>query len=186
MSDKIVYELVPVNDGVSTTFLFFSDGVNRIPKAIKFSPLNVDYKRPIFNLGFGDYDLSTNQISDDDICNNGDQYYVFNTILNSIPKFFDSNPDAGLLVRGSDSSFDYPSKCRTSCKKNCITICKNFGRRIRNYCTYISLHYAELSYKFEILGIREQDDHLEFEKFKCFSKYEGILLFNLKKPNFKI
>ena len=61
----------------------------------------------VYNLGFGDYDLDTDSISDDLTTNNGDPYKVFHTVLHTIPQFFETYSDAMMMVLGSDPTVPY-------------------------------------------------------------------------------
>jgi hypothetical protein len=63
--------------------------------------------RRVYNLGFGDYDLDTDSISDDLTTNNGDPYKVFHTVLHTIPQFFETYSDAMMMVLGSDPTVPY-------------------------------------------------------------------------------
>lgn len=69
---------------------------------------------PIYNLGFGDYDISSDRLLDESISNNGDHYRIFNTVLSTIPDFFSHYPLATIAVQGSDSKEDYIQRCKTN------------------------------------------------------------------------
>ncbi len=71
--------------------------------------LNCMSKR-IFNLGFGDYDINEDKIDDSANTGNGDVYKVLNTVLTTIPKFFDTFHDAMLMVQGSDSKTEFTER----------------------------------------------------------------------------
>lgn len=77
-------------------YLFASIGNSTIIKAIEYSPITTLGNRTVYNLGFGDYDEERKTIIDDTNSNNGDMYTVFNTVLNTVPLFFNSKPDCVL------------------------------------------------------------------------------------------
>ncbi|HVI46526.1 MAG TPA: hypothetical protein VM802_16740 [Chitinophaga sp.] len=127
-------------------FYFESIGSKNVVKAIEYSCLGFSfYKKPVYNLGFGDYDHSTNNIRDTSISNNGDVYKVFNTVLSTAPLFFELVSNGLIFVKGSDSNPKYFKDCITTCHKKCTEKCKNIDRRISIYRRFINKHYTYLS-----------------------------------------
>ena len=68
--------------------------------------------KQVFNLGFGDYDITTDTLDDKINSNNGDHYRVFNTVLSTIPTFFDAYKGAILMVNGSDGTQKFVEFCK--------------------------------------------------------------------------
>lgn len=137
----LVYELQTQATENTISHYFISQGTTDIIKAIQDNELGEYNDRAVFNLGFGNYDPVIDTITDDDNSNNGEAYQVFNTVLSTIPLFFEKYPDACSLVMGSDSRPEYPARCRPLCKKNCPGgTCRNFRRRIKLYCEYVNKH----------------------------------------------
>ncbi len=98
-------------------YYFVSKGKKDIVKAVQYQYVRHFDDRPLFNLGFGDYNPETGTVSDEEISNNDDQYKVFHTVLNTIPRLFDAYGDVILLVQGSDSKPEFIDKCRLGCYK---------------------------------------------------------------------
>lgn len=160
-------------------YLFESKGVKSIVKAIEYTPISKRDGKTIFNLGFGDYDEENDHILDNTNSNNGDMRKVFNTVLNTVPKFFQKNENAAIWVQGSDSGYEFKRKCQENCKKNCDYICKNFNRRIKTYQYYIDKNFVELSKKYKIFGFSNYNNsHLT--QYIPKSEYLGILIYKKK------
>lgn len=157
--------------------IFISHGKERRLKAIEFSSIGKIGQRPVFNLGFGDYDIITGNISDDIITNNGDVYVIFNTVLISVKDFLGENPDAIVMVRGSDSSADFITKCKLSCKRGCISDCKNKNRRINIYRSYLDKNYTELNISYSLFGsFKSSDVDFVIEDFNIGAKYLSLFI----------
>ncbi len=92
--------------------LFFSERGKDILKVIEYSYVQELNGRSVYNLGFGVYDPKTDTVSDDINTNNGDHYRVLNTVLNTIPNFFNIYKNAMLMVQGSDSIPEFIEKCK--------------------------------------------------------------------------
>ena len=105
-----------------------------------------------FNLAFGDYDLETDTLDDDATSENGDVFKVFDTVLNTIPSFFEMFPNEIIMISGSDSKPEFIEKCRKDCKKSCKEECKNAGRRIGVYRGYVNKNFDVLSTDFVFYG----------------------------------
>lgn len=148
---------------------------NEVIKVIeyeKFDELTFQSKS-VFNLGFGDFDIERDILIDTILTGNDDQYLVFNTVLNSVPKFFESNPDDVIFVTGSDSSDEFIKACMENCQKKhrCVNICKKQHQRIRTYCGYISRHLVDLTKKYNFYG-GNIDGNGEISGVSDFEKYE--------------
>jgi len=167
-----------IEEANNVTYFFVSKGKKNIPKVVEFSLLSILNDRKIFNLGFGDYDLLNDVIIDDANSNNGDMRKVFSTVLSTIPKFFELNSDAAILVRGSDSSPLFENQCRLICTKNCGNICKNLNKRIRAYRYYVNKNFVELSKSYIFFGRIE--DEIDFVQYIPHTEYKAILVFKKK------
>jgi len=135
------YDTTETSDLLSTNYLFFSEGNNGkedVLKIIQFAYVRDFNNKPIFNLGFGDFDMDAGEINDDSMTDNGDVYKVFNTVLSTIPLFFEKYSNAAILVRGSDGKVEYEHNCKQNCTKKCTEFCYKFNRRMKLYCNYVS------------------------------------------------
>lgn len=144
MQDDI-YFVDPKNENGKLRYFFESTGKTNVIKTIEYSPLQAAGNKTIYNLGFGDYNHKDQTVNDTSISNNGDVYKVFNTVLSTIPSFFETIPSGILFVGGSDSSEDYYNQCKPLCRKRCIDSCKNEGRRISLYQRFLNKNYQVLS-----------------------------------------
>lgn len=142
---KIESEIHPIEEqkAPKIKFYFESIGSQKVIKAIEYSCLGFNFLgRSVYNLGFGDYDPITGDISDVSVSNNGDVYKVFNTVLHTVFVSFDKVPDGVIFVQGSDSDADFFDKCIPTCRKRCVDKCKNGDRRISIYREYINKNYG--------------------------------------------
>ncbi|HTJ13720.1 MAG TPA: hypothetical protein VL547_16905 [Dinghuibacter sp.] len=164
--------------GNGIQYLFISDGVREIIKIIEYILSNQVDGRPVYNLGFGDYDSSNECLLDSPISNNGDHYRVFNTVLNTIPDFFTSFPTAIVAVQGSDSGDAFIRQCRHECKKGCKEgECRRAGRRIGLYCSYLNKHFEAFSNEYIFYGGNVDDENrLLIEPYKIGKQYDSVLL----------
>lgn len=172
MSNDLGYSIIEDSSEELKHKIFF-ESINNVTsdvivKAIEYSCFTKHNDKNIFNLGFGDYDMETNTFSDDISTNNGDPYRVFNTVLNTVPVFFEKFPDSVLFVSGSDSKAEYAEACMKDCKKKCTTACKNQHRRIKTYCHYINKNYDTLSRDYDFQG----GIHCEITKTTSVSPYD--------------
>ena len=136
----------------SIEYFFTSTGERNILKMVIYSFLEELNGKKLFNFGFGDYNLVDGRIADNVISNNGDAYKVFNTVLSTVPRFFEIHHDAMIRVNGSDSSPEFVKACRSQCRKNCAGICKNSNRRIDIYRGYVNKHYNTLKGDYTFYG----------------------------------
>ena len=83
-----------------TTFEFFSEGPKGIiKKIIRFEKIvNQDN---VYNLGFGDYNKSKDDVDDLIVSNNGDAKKILATVAFAFVQFTDFFPSAFVTVRGS-------------------------------------------------------------------------------------
>lgn len=133
-------------------YIFFSKGEKELLKVVQYSFLEDLNGRKLFNFGFGDYDFSKGMVMDGAISNNGDTYKVFNTVLSTVPRFFEIHQDAMMQVKGSDSGPEFIKMCRACCRKNCVATCRNANRRINIYRGYINKHYSTLKTDYTFYG----------------------------------
>ncbi len=157
-------------------YFFYSIGPAIITKSIEYSPLQILNGRMVYNLGFGDYDISTNNVDDKGIRNNGDAFKVFNTVLSTIPVFFNGHPHDVVLVQGSDSTEEFITGCKLSCKKKCTNICKNANRRISNYRNYVNRHFDDLSINYSFFGGFNKGQRQGLHQYSPGEEYDFILV----------
>ena len=82
-----------------TVFEFTSTGPKgQIPKLIKFSETNL---KDLYNLAFGDKDLTTGDLNDLAISNNGDSEKVLATVVSTVYAFSDRYPNSFIYATGS-------------------------------------------------------------------------------------
>lgn len=135
-------------------FTFISVGDREITKVIKYDNINVTFTNEIgksfeiFNLGFGDLNPDTSEIEDKVVSSNGDALIVFNTVLNSIPKFITSRESAGITVRGSDD------------------------RRHKIYHRYLSNNIEKFNNDYSFYGIKEG----KVEQFQMNLIYDDLVI----------
>ncbi|TAG42979.1 MAG: hypothetical protein EAZ32_00370 [Cytophagia bacterium] len=107
---------------------------------------HIEEKR--YNLGFGDYDFSTQTVNDKIVSDNGDSEKVLATVLGILNEFLLKYPDYEVFIVGSSES------------------------RTRLYQIAINVYYEEFMAHYQIFG--ERNGVIEsFEKNK---KYESFLI----------
>ncbi|MGN7724050.1 DUF6934 family protein [Chitinophaga sp. 22620] len=161
-------------------FHFQSLGRRRLPKAIEFEPLSMCLTgRPVYNLGFGDSDQEDIDIEDTVVSNNGDVYRVFNTVLSTIPVFFDHHPEAAIHVRGSDGLEDYFDRCILTCEKACMMKCRKEGRRMAIYRSFVNKYHDLLVVDYVLLGGVNYHDppSIDWEHYTPGKLYDAILVY---------
>ena len=72
-----------------------------IRKVVQYSETNL---KNVYNLGFGDKDLITNELNDLIITNNGDSQKVLATVASTLFVFTDNYPDATVIAIGATSA----------------------------------------------------------------------------------
>ena len=170
-----------IQEAISETriqYVFISEGISDIIKAIQYSYVHDFLGRKLFNLGFGDYDLETDAVADDCTSNNGDHYKVFNTVLSTITMFFSHNPKAMLMVQGSDSRQEFVEQCRLTCRKRCgKRNCKNADRRIGIYRNYVDKNLEILSLDYTFYGQTLRfGNHVVVENYRKRRPYKCVFL----------
>lgn len=116
-NSKVYLTLKSKESNDKIRFLFESKGEEIIQKVVDYSLVATIQDKPIYNLGFGDYNSENDEMSDDVNSNNGDMRKVFNTVLSTVPLFFASSPNSGIWVEGSDSDDSFIDTCKPNCKK---------------------------------------------------------------------
>lgn len=172
------YTLSETTSAYSLKFFFVSHGKKEVVKAIEYTFYRLFEGKEVYNLGFGDYDFSTETFSDDTLSNNGDTYKVLNTVLRSIALFFQYYPQALLTVQGSDSSPEFEKMCRLHCSRKCSQECKKLNRRITIYRNYLDKHYPALSQDYIFYGgkRRTSDQKIVLEKYRRYEPYDVVMI----------
>ena len=127
------------------SFYFLSIGKKGI--ILKMVEL-AEISESIYNIGFGDYDFTTNTINDKIKSNNSDAEKVLATVLGILSEFLHKNPTKTVFFNGSDLI------------------------RTRLYQKIINLYFDELTHTFEIFG----GVNHEFELFQKNKNYESFLI----------
>ncbi len=179
-SSQVYRTIQDVSDN-GIKYFFISKGNKDIIKVIQYSYV-ADLKQfngvQLFNLGFGDYNLENDQITDDTNTNNGDAYCVLNTVLSTIPKFFQTFGDVMMIVRGSDSRGDFIKWCRENCRKNCNGgQCKNYNKRIKVYRNFVDKNFNELTKEYNFYGgLKDDANKTVIEVYKPGKEYDSVLV----------
>ncbi len=177
-SGSEVYDLQQDKDVRQLKFYFRSSGDRRVLKIIGYSFLGQMMGKDLYNLGFGDIDRKNNCIIDHLATGNGDVYKVLNTVLSTIPLFFENFRDAILMVKGSDGSPAFSEWCRLTCRKHCEQHCRNANRRIKIYRGYVNKYFKELCVEYQFLGeYRDRHQQVVQEAYQPHRDYEAVFLF---------
>lgn len=175
MAFEKVYPVREAAQEQSLMYLFVSNGTANIVKAIEYQYMQDVGFSPLFNLGFGDYDVKTDTISDQSVSNNGDHYTVFHTVLSTIPRFFEMQPHALIMVQGSDSSREFTDYCKATCLKGCKEVCRRSNRRINTYRWYVEKNYEQLNDAYTFYGgLRHASGSIAFENFCKGKSYNAV------------
>lgn len=143
------YQLTAENS--LTVFEFVSVGSKgEIPKLIIFSETHL---KDFYNLGFGDKNLTTGDIDDKVVSNNGDSDKVLATVVSAVYAFTDLNPNTWVYATGSTEA------------------------RTRSYRMGIRKYYEKVKKDFELYGLID-DKWIEFDK-KI--NFEAFVVKRLKK-----
>ena len=127
-------------------FEFESSGANGIiKKVIQYAPMN---SKGIYNLGFGDLDLSTGEINDSVVSNNGDTHKILATVASTVFTFLEKRPKSSIYIIGSNPI------------------------RTRLYRIGISNNLIEIESTFEVFGLINS----EWELFQQQKNYEAFLI----------
>lgn len=157
-------------------YVFVSTGKADIVKAIQYRYVQDFLGRRLYNLGFGDYDIATDEISDDSNSNNGDMYAVFYTVLNTIQNFFETFPTAMLMVEGSDSTPEFEAQCRKSCRRKCGNTCKKRNQRIIVYREYVNKKFSGLKNEYTFYGGLDIGNETKVEHYEPYKEYIAVFL----------
>jgi len=161
------------------TFFFISKGAADIIKVVQYSFVQDLNGRHLYNLGFGDYDIVNDSVRDDIDSNNSDVYRVFNTVLTTIPLFFEKHKNDFLIVTGSDGHEDFIRQCILNCVNKCSTDCKKFNRRINVYKSYVDKNYETLRNEYQFFGgVKDSSGNVIIEEYEKYKKYDSVLLLN--------
>lgn len=172
-----VYDLFKRETQYGMMWSFRSKGKADFIKAIRYDYVFEYGNKRVYNFGFGDYDSINDTIDDRVNTENGDVYKVFNTVLSTIPMFFESFPGAVISVQGSDSSSSFIENCKLSCKKNCKVVCKKSNRRINIYTGYINKRFEELNSDFAFFGgIKMGDKGTFIEGYIPGKRYDSVMV----------
>jgi hypothetical protein len=134
------------SDDEFTAFEFVSEGRNGlVHKLVQFTPTNL---KGLYNLAFGDKNISTGGINDLVVTNNGDSEKVLATVASAVYAFTDKYPDAWVYATGSTRS------------------------RTRLYQIGISKYLKEVEQDFEILAELKDD----WETYRENRNYEGFMI----------
>ncbi|WP_153796366.1 DUF6934 family protein [Foetidibacter luteolus] len=172
------YELQEDKSAHYLTFFFISKGFQHVVKVIQYSLVQELKGRNVYNLGFGDYDLENDIIVDSINSNNGDAYKVFNTVLSTIPLFFEKHYNDILMVQGSDGRPEFVEHCRLTCTKKCTVECKNHNRRINIYRGYVDKNYKKLRLDYHFLGgFKNEQRQTILEPYEPYKRYDSVFLF---------
>lgn len=124
---------------------FISEGPKgNIKKVIRFTKID----KTVFNLGFGDIDEETGEISDTVVTNNNDSRIVLATVAATVHDFTVNYPNSVVIAKGSTHS------------------------RTRLYRMGITNHWKEISADFEVYGLKDGDWELFAER----RDYEAFLI----------
>lgn len=124
---------------------FFSDGPNgKIKKVIQYHELSTN--KGVYNLGFGDMDISNSELDDLAISNNQDTKKILSTVAKTVVEFLTEHPTAIIMAQGSTPS------------------------RTRLYQMGISQFWGEIKEHFEVKGYINNDWY-SFEKGKNFEAF---------------
>ena len=86
-------------EGLFQIYEFVSEGPKgNIKKMVEYTETAT---KNVYNLGFGDYDETTNAINDLSVANNGDSLKVLTTVASTIYAFIEKHPNAYILATGS-------------------------------------------------------------------------------------
>ncbi len=181
-------EVSTINETKHRTFFRSTNGEteNEVIKVIEYEKYDglTFNKKNVYNLGFGDYDIDKDDFIDTTLTGNDDQYLVFNTVLNTVPKFFETNQDDVIFIMGSDSSDEFAQECIKNCpkKRKCKEHCKKQNQRIRTYCGFITRHYENLIKDYDFSGgyIDEKGNITEVKTFEKREVYECIFVIKRK------
>jgi hypothetical protein len=115
-----------------------------IKKVVRFTQIGAN----VFNLGFGDLDERTGEISDISVTNNNDSRKVLATVASTVQDFTLQYPDAWVIAKGSTPS------------------------RTRLYRMGITNHWEGINTDFEVFGLKDG----EWQPFETRREYDAFLI----------
>ena len=124
---------------------FVSEGPKgNIKKIVRFTAISNN----IYNLGFGDLNEETGEISDTTVTNNNDSRKVLATVVATVHDFTQLHPDVWVIAKGSTKS------------------------RTRLYRIGISNYLPEINKEFELYGLRDN----QWQPFEKRKDYEAFIV----------
>ena len=155
-----------------------SEGKKDVFKTIDYSYFLDHQGEKVYNLAFGDYVLGDDSFADNITTNNGDPYKVYQTVLATIPYFFQTYADAMLMVQGSDSTQQFFNNCHLTCNRKCPSgECRKAHRRISIYRNYIDKNLDSLIREYEFFGnMGSNVNQILIEKYVKGKKYLMVFL----------
>lgn len=159
-------------------YFFLSQGNESIIKIIDYQYIQEFEDHCIYNLAFGNYDAENDTVIDDTSSNNGDVYKVFNSVLSSIPAFFEHFPNDKIMVQGSDSTDEFLKNCISNCRKKCKdNNCKKFNQRLNIYRGYIDKNYNDLINDFKFYGgFKDENQNSYIEDYVKSKEYFAVFV----------
>ena len=134
-------------EGLFQIYEFVSEGPKgNIKKMVEYTETAT---KNVYNLGFGDYDETTNAINDLSVANNGDSLKVLTTVASTIYAFIEKHPNAYILATGSTAV------------------------RTRLYRMGITNNLTEITEDFVVYGFSSEG---VWEKFEVGEDYEAFLI----------
>ncbi|QDK81467.1 hypothetical protein EXU85_23790 [Spirosoma sp. KCTC 42546] len=127
-------------------YMFVSEGPKgRILKVISYSYLE---DLEVWNLGFGDYNILTDEIDDQIVSNNGDGRKILTTVAFTLNEFFATQPSAVVFFTGSTS------------------------RRTKVYGRAISSYWKDISDQFLVEGVNSYGVSEPFQQDKLYAGFQ--------------
>ena len=124
---------------------FVSEGPKgKIKKVVRFSGITNN----VYNLGFGDLNEETGEISDTIVTNNNDSRKVLATVVATVHDFTQLHPEAWIIAKGSTQS------------------------RTRLYRIGITNYLREINKEFELYGLKDN----QWQPFEKRRDYEAFLV----------
>ena len=176
-----IYDLEEVKEAQNLKFIFISSGTQDVVKAIQYSYLLQLNNLNLQQLNGKDvYNLENDTLIDTVNTNNGDVYKVFNTVLSTVPNFFENYTNSILIVQGSDSTEEFIHLCKQTCKKGCGEKCKKSNRRINIYKNFVNKNYEQLKIDYQFVGgIKDANNQIVLEEYIKYKDYDSVLLLKI-------
>lgn len=73
----------------------------KVKKVIQYTEMSI---KGFYNLGFGDFNESTNEVDDEIVTNNGDGLKVLATVVSTLYAFTGKYPEANVFATGSNEA----------------------------------------------------------------------------------